>query len=184
MKKKIVISVVGCILILIAVVAILHFWFRSEGIQVLGDDIHAEISGKCFIIDPEKSEVLDETMVYVNGSTMRLDATLFEGELSVVGYQNTADGTMESTMGVEQRDGGYWLISHIQSCTHRENIDGITKDVEHICKYQYVYYLNPEFEDQVIVRIETVDDDPVYAVLAGSEEEALSRLDYFMEYRP
>ena len=181
MKSKwtIIASVTVVLVLIIAGVAV-HFWFESPGVRVFGDDIHAELSGKCFVIDSDKGEVIDETELYLNGSTSSADNTLFDGQLSVVGYQNTAEGIITSTMGVEQTKNGYWIIRHIQSCTHRETIDGITQDKEHFCTYEYLYYLNPDLQDQVIVRIESINDDPLFAVRADSKEEALARYRSFL----
>lgn len=185
MKKKwLIFGVVALVLALIGGAVIVHFWFESDGVRTLGNDIHAELSGKCYIIDPETGEITDETTIYISGSSSYSDSSIFEGDLTVVGYQNTATGTIEKTMGVEQGDQGYWLIHYLESCTHRETVDGITKDVEHLCDYQYIYYLTPGVHDQVIVRIEPWDGDPLYAVLADTQTEALHRYEAFASNHP
>lgn len=185
MKKKWLIYVaVALVLFLIAAAVIIHFWFESAGVRSLGGDLHAELSGKCYIIDPETGEIIDETTIHINGSTSSSDSGLFEGELNVVGYQNTESGTLSSTMGVEQEDHGYWSIRHIQTCTHRETVDGITKDEEHICNYEYVYYVKPGVNDYAIVRIEPFDGDLLFAIHADTEAEALQRYEEFSSNQP
>lgn len=182
MNKKWLIG--GVIIVLLAVIAgavILHVWFESDGVHVLGSDIHAELSGKCYIINSKTNEVLDETSLYINGSGSYSDSTIFEGSLSVVGYQNTADGKIESTMAVEQGEKGYWKIHCIETCTHQETVDGNTKPKEHFCKYEYVYYLNPDYDDRAFVRIEATGEDAMYAVYASSEEQALQLFQEFYQ---
>ena len=182
MKKKwFLMTAVAIVILLIGAAVSIHFWFEMPGIRVIGEDIHAELSGHCFIIDSDTGEIIDETELHLNGSTSSADDTLFEGQLNVVGYHNTEEGTISSIMGVEQGKNGYWIIRHIQSCTHRETIDGITQDKEHFCKYEYLYYLNPNLQDQAVVRIESINDDPLFAVRADNQEEALSRYQAFLE---
>lgn len=181
---KIAASVSVLLTLLFVIVAVcVHFWFKSEGVQTLGNDIHAELSGKCYIIDPETKEIVDETNVRVQGSTTvrekYSDEIPFEGELIVAGYQNVADGVIRKTMSATKGQYGYWEISHIESCTHRKTENGITKDEEHICDYTYVYYLKPEFDDQVVVRIDSFENGALYAVRADTEQEALVRFDEF-----
>lgn len=180
-KKRLIIAALILVIVFVIAVVLVRFWFERPGVRILGDSIHAELSGKCFIIDSDTGEVIDETELYLNGSTSSADDTLFDGELRVVRYQNTAEGTITSTIGVEQAKYGYWILRHIQSCTHRETVDGITQDKEHFCTYEYLYYLNPDLEDQVIVRIESINDDPLFAVRADSQEEALKRYRIFCE---
>jgi hypothetical protein len=147
----------------------------------LGKDIHGEISGKCYIIKPDTEEILDETSLHVSGSGSYADSSVFEGNLSVVGYQNVAKGTISTTMAVEQGKDGYWLIHHLETCTHQEKIDGITRPKEHFCDYQYIYYLHPDLDDQVIVRIEPTGKDAMYAVRADTKEQALERYRVFAD---
>lgn len=183
-KKWIPIAALAVILLFVGAVIAVRLWFESYGVRTFGGDIHAELSGKCYIIDHKSGDVIDETTIQINGSTSHSDDSLFDGTLKVVGYQNTATGTIESAMGIEQGKEGYWLIHHLQSCTHRESVEGITQDVEHICDYQYIYYLNPERNQQVVVRIESLNDDPLYAVSADTEKEALARYYSFIKNHP
>lgn len=183
-KRWIPIAVIAVLLLFIGAVFAVRLWFESEGVRTFGGDLHAELAGKCYIIDHKTGEIIDETTVYINGSTSSSDEMLFDGTLNVVGYQNTETGTIESTMGVEEGKHGYWMVQHLQSCTHRETVDGITKDVEHICDRQYFYYLNPELGQEVVVRIESLTDDPLYAVSAETEKEALARYHSFIKNHP
>ena len=165
---------------IIAGVTAVRFWFESDGIRILGNDLHAEVSGKCYIISPETEEILDETSVYISGSSSYADSSIFEGNLSIVGYQNVVKGTISSTMAIEKGKNGYWLIHHLETCTHQETVDGITKPKEHFCDYQYIYYLNPDLGDQVIIRIEPSGEDAMYAVCADTQEQALERYRNFV----
>lgn len=172
------------VLVLIVSIVLVRFWFESAGVRTLGDDLHAELSGKCYIIDPENGEVIDETSLYINGSTSSSDSDLFDGELSVYGYQNTETGALTSTMGLEQKEHGYWLIRHIQTCTHKVTVEGITQSEEHICNNEYLYYVKPGEDNHAIVRIEPFDGDLLYAVRADTEADALQCYESFVANHP
>jgi hypothetical protein len=176
------VAVLGLVVVAFAV----RIWFNAPGIRILGDEIHADLHQKCYIIDGQTQEVIDETTVTVKGATSRSDQKLFDGDLKIIGYQNSASGTIESLKSIEVADNGCWMISHLENCTHSETDEnGITKDVEHFCDYSYTYYLYPDAPEQTIVLIESfVKYEPLYAVCANSEEEALSRYEEFMKHKP
>lgn len=186
MKIKWGVLPVTAIVVLVVAVLGLRIWFVSPGVRVFGDDIHVNLTQKCFVIDGQTGEMLDETTVTVNGTTSRSDGELFDGELKILGYQNSATGTITALKAIEEADNGCWIITHLENCTHQEEDEnGIIKDVEHFCDYSYTYYLYPEEPEQLVVLIESFDQyQPMYAVCADSEEAALQRYDEFMKQRP
>ena len=72
---------VAVVLMLFAAALGLRLWFNAPGVRVLGDDIHVDVSQKCYIIDGQTGELLDETTVTVKGATSRSDQKLIDGEL-------------------------------------------------------------------------------------------------------
>lgn len=173
------------IVLLVLVALGVRIWFISPGIRVVGNDIHVELTQKCFIIDGQSGEMLDETTVTVEGATSRRDRQLFDGELKIIGYQNSATGTITALKSIEKTEDGNWIITHLENCTHREEDEnGVIKDVEHFCDYSYTYYLYPEDPGKLVVLIESFDQyQPMYAVCADNEEAALERYEEFMKQR-
>ena len=186
MNKKWLLVIVAVVVILVIGAVGLRIWFMSPGIRTLGNDIHVDLSQKCYIIDGQTGELLDETTVTVNGSTSRRDREIFDGELKILGYQNSASGTITALKAIEKKDNGCWVITHLENCTHQEEgADGVNKPVEHFCDYSYTYYLYPDDPGQLVVLSESFDKyEPKYAVCADSEEAALERYEEFMKERP
>lgn len=186
MKLKWKLLPVVAVVVLIVAALGLRLWFNSPGVRVLGKELHVDLSQKCFLFDKETGDLLDETVVTVKGVTSRTDRQLFDGELKILGYQNSASGTVTALKAIEVTDSGCWTITHLENCTHEETDDnGITKPVEHFCDYNYTYYLYPGSPEKTVVLIETFYKyQPVYAVCAESEEEALERYEEFMKNKP
>lgn len=174
------------VVILVTVALGLRIWFVSPGIRILGNDIHVDLTQKCYIIDGQTEEMLDETTVTMKGATSRSDRELFDGELKILGYQNSASGTVTALKAIETIEDGCWIITHLENCTHQEEDEnGVIKDVEHFCDYSYTYYLYPDAPGELVVLIESFDQyRPMYAVCADSEEAAMERYEEFMEHRP
>lgn len=183
MKKKLSWILVAAVAVLLIAIIGIRVWYISPGVHVLGKEIHVDLSQKCYIIDGLTGELWDETTVSVKGETSRNDQSLFDGDLKVIGYQNSATGKITATKAIEITESGCWTITHLESCTHQEEDDnGITKPVEHILDYSYTYYLYPNESDKLVVLIETFDaNKPMYAVCADSEEHALSLYEDFLE---
>ena len=177
MKNKWGLIPVAAVVILVLASLGVRIWFISPGIRIFGNDIHVDLTQKCFIIDGQTAEILDETTVTVEGSTSRRDRQLFDGELKIIGYQNSASGTITALKAIEKTEKGVWIITHLENCTHQEEDEnGVIKDVEHFCDYSYTYYLFPEDSEKLVVLIESFDQyQPMYAVCADSEEAALVR---------
>ena len=186
MKKKWWLLIVAVIVILVIAVVGLRIWFLSPGIQTFGNEIHVELSQKCFIIDGQTGELFDETTVIMDGTTSRSDSEIFDGELKILGYQNSASGTITALKAIEKQDDGCWTITHLENCTHQEtDANGVSKPVEHFCDYSYTYYLYPNAPEQLVVLIESFQKyEPKYAVCAESEEAALERYEEFMKDHP
>lgn len=186
MKKKWFLLLVGAVLILVIAALCFRIWFVSPGIRVLGKDIHVDLSQKCYIIDGQTGELLDETTVIVDGTTSRSDQGLFDGDLKILGYQNSASGTVTALKAIEQKNQDCWMITHLENCTHlEEDENGVIKPVEHFCDYSYTYYVYPNDPAQLVVLIESFERyEPKYAVCADSEEAALERYQEFMKQHP
>lgn len=186
MKSKWWMCLVAVIAVLVLVVFGIRIWFVSPGIHVLGDEIHINLTEKCFVIDGRTGELEYETTVTVKGGTSRSDQELFDGDLKVIGYQNSADGTITDLKAIEKRDDGSYIITHMENCTHQEEDEnGITKDVEHFCDYSYYYYIDPSDPGQLVVAIDSMNEyKTVYAVCAESEEAALARYEEFTSKLP
>ena len=186
MKMKWGLIPVAAVVALVLAALGLRIWFNSPGIRISGNDIHVDLTQKCYIIDGQTGEMLDETSVTVEGATSRKDRQLFDGELKVFGYENSASGTITALKAIEVSDDGCWIITHLENCTHpEEDENGVTKDVEHFCDYSYTYYLYPEDPGATVVLIESFDQyQPMYAVCADNEEAALERYEEFMKERP
>lgn len=186
MKKKwIPITLLSVVVLFIGAVIALSVWFESPGIRVFGGDLHAEVSAVGYIIDGETEEILGQTPVNVDGSTSRTEEDVFDGELLVLGYQNTATGTISATKAIEYAQ-DFCIIHHLESCTHpEENEEGITQDVEHFCDYYYTWYLYPEDQDFLVVAVQDFEEDStIYVVCADSEKQALERYDWFLANCP
>ena len=174
----------AAVIILVGSVLGIRIWFMSPGVHVLGKEIHVNLTEICYLIDGQTEEVLDETILSINGGTSRSDRMLFDGEMKVLGYENSASGTVTGIKSIEVTDSGCWMITHIENCTHQENVDGIIKDVEHFCDYQYTYYVYPEDPQATVVLIDSFNDPaPIYAVCASDEEEAQKDFVRFLERR-
>ena len=186
MKNKWGLIIVVAVVILVLASLGVRIWFISPGIRIFGNDIHVDLTQKCFIIDGQTGEMLDETTVTMNGGTSCEDRELFDGELKIIGYQNSATGTISAIKAIEATENGNWIITHLENCTHREEDEnGVIKDVEHFCDYSYTYYLYPEDPKMLVVLIESFDQyQPMYAVCADSEEAALERYEEFMKQHP
>ncbi len=168
--------------VLVTGVVALRCWFVSPGIRMFGKDIHVELSRKCYIIDAQSGEVVDETTLTINGSSSSSDVAIFDGELKIMGYQNSATGTVTALKSIEIKDDGIWEITHLENCTHQETVDDVIKDVEHFCDYSYTYYIHPDEPELVVALIESfIKYNPQYAVCADTEEEALARYALFLE---
>ena len=181
MKDKWMWLIIVLVVVLIAASVGFRVWYLSPGIRVVGNELHAEITGKCYIIDEADGQIVDETTLSINGSTSSADGDLFDGELKVLGYQNSASGTITSLKSIERKQDGIWTITHIDNCTHQENVDGIIRPMEHFCDYHYTYYLRPDDPEFVVVLIDSFEQSkPQYAVLASDEAEAMARYNEFI----
>lgn len=172
------------VLLVVAALAI-RIWFISPGVRIFGREIHVDLSRTCYIIDGQTGELVDETTVTVKGATSRSDRELFDGDLKILGYQNSASGNVTALKAIETKEDGCWVITHMENCTHQETDEnGNVKNVEHFCDYSYTYYLYPDAPEQTVVLIESFDEyKPMYAVCADSEEAALERYGDFLKHR-
>lgn len=186
MKKNLIgIVIIAVVVAVIGVAAAVHFWFEAPGIRLLGDDLHIEVNQIGYVIDSRTGKVTGQTPVNAKGSTSRHDSELFDGDLTVLGYQNTETGTIDTTMAIEATDSGFYLIRVLENCTHKETINKVEQNVEHLCDYYYTYYVYPENDDFLVILVENFEETtPLYVVCADSEEAALEDYRWFMENKP
>ena len=174
-KKWIWIGMTLLVAALTATVIGVNSWYHSGNVRVMGSKLRVDFSGVGYIIEQETGEVTGQAPLRVHGETDSVDQEIFVGNLEILGYINEADGTLTSTKGVLKGKNGYWEIRHLDNCQHiEENEDGSSKVVNHSCKYSYIYYVHPDKQDFLVVRVkDKYEMYPVYVVLADSEEEAL-----------
>lgn len=174
-KKWILIGMTLLVIALAAFVIGVNSWYQSGNVRVMGGKLRVNLSGVGYIIDQETGEVTGQAPLNVRGESDEADKSVFVGDLEIMGYINEADGTLTSNKGVMEGDDGYWEIRHLENCQHiEEDEDGNSKVVNHSCKYSYIYYVHPEKQDFLVVRVkDKYEMYPVYVVLADSEEEAL-----------
>lgn len=186
MKKNLIwIGIIVVIVLLIGALVGIRFWFEQPGIQVLGNQIHVEMNEIGYIIDSKTEEIIGQTPVSIEGATSIQDKTKFDGDLTVLGYPNIESGTVEATTSVERLGSGFYAIDCVESCTHSETENGVTKVVEHICDYMYTYYLYPENENFLIVKVKDLEKSTVvYVVCAENEDQAMENYAWFLENCP
>lgn len=168
----------GMTLLVIALTATIigtNVWYDSGNVRVMGGRLRVDLSGVGYVIDEETGEVIGQAPIVVRGETDKGDKETFVGELEIVGYENEADGTLSGTKAAAKGDDGYWEIHHLENCQHiEENDDGTSQVVNHSCKYRYIYYVHPDKQDFLVVRVkDKYEMYPLYVVRADSEEEAL-----------
>jgi len=93
-KKAIIWTVV--IVLLIAVALTLQ-WYHSPGVHMLGPMVRIELSQKCFIMDADTGEILEESFlqVYMDGNLWNGNAS---GMAKVDGYPVEGKGLMGVTL--------------------------------------------------------------------------------------
>ena len=174
-KKWILIAMTLLVIALTVTVIGVNHWYHSGNVRVMGGRLRVDITGVGYIIEQETGEVTGQAPLKVLGESDAANKEVFVGDLDVMGYINEADGTMTSNKGVMKGENGYWEIRQLDNCRHVEEDDsGNSKVVNHSCKYSYIYYVHPDKQDFLIVRVkDKYAMYPLYVVLADSEEEAL-----------
>lgn len=173
-SKWIWIGAILFIIVLIGVVVGINMWYNSGNVRAMGGKLRAELYGVGYVFNHETGELIGQTTVSVNGETSSSDKEIFEGLLNVKDYYNEADGTLTTTKGVLEGDDGYWEIRVRENCRHiEENDDGTSEVVNHSCKYSYTYYVHPDKQDFLVVRVrDKYEVYPLYVIMANSQEEA------------
>lgn len=182
-NKWIIIGVIVLVLALAAAVIGVNMWFQSGNVRVMGGQLRVDFSGVGYIFSHETGEIIGQAPLNVSGKTSATDKELFVGDLEILGYMNEADGTLLSNKAVREGDDGYWEIYQMESCRHvEEDEDGNTDVVSHACKYSYIYYVHPDQQDFLVIRVkDKYAMFPFYVVLASSEEEATEIYKSFTE---
>lgn len=174
-NKWIWIGMTVLVIVLTAAVIGVNAWYNSGNVRVMAGKLRVEMSGVGYIISQETGEIEGQTLVSVNGKTLDGDKETFDGDLEILDYYNEADGTVTTTKAVTEGADGYWEIHHLESCKHyEEDENGNMQAVNHSCRYRFIYYVHPDKQDFLVVRVKDKNEMyPVYVVLADSEEEAL-----------
>lgn len=189
-KKWLIIGAgVAGLTILIVVLCLLF----GPGYRIVGDRLYVDVQKVGFAFDPKTGEILGETPVTVSGSAKSANGAEFEGEIEVLGYQNTSDGKITGTADTETTEDGYVLIHYIESCVHYEKVEfesgyepekDVTKKVEHLCNYYYTVCLYPEDKDFLAVEVGNYNEDSlIYVICAENEAEAMERYKWYVEHR-
>ena len=174
-KKWILIPVFALLLGIVGTIVGMNLWYKTGNVRVLMGNLRVKLSGNAYVIDHETGEIIGQTLVMVDGQTVSGTDGAFNGTLDVMDYYNENEGTLTSNKGVLQGEDGYWEIHLLENCCHtEENEDGTSKEVNHSCKYSFIYIVHPDKQDFMIVRVkDKYEVYPLYAVMADSEEEAL-----------
>ena len=159
---------------LILTVVGINRWFYSGNVRVMGDQVRVSLSGKAYMFEHETRELLGTTLISIDGVSDKGEGNFFDGQFNVMDYINEYDGTLFTNMAVLEGDDGFWEIHVLESCTHLEETEeGYQKEVTHSCKYSYEFYVHPDKQDFLVVRVkDSYAVYPVYVVMADSEEEA------------
>ena len=159
---------------LVLLVVGMNNWFNSGNVRVVGGRVRVSLSGTGYMFEHETGELLGTTMVAIDGVSEKGDGNLFDGWANVLDYVNEYDGTLTTTMGVLEGENGLWEIHIHEECTHMEESEnGYEVPVTHACKYSYEFYVHPDRQDFLVVRVkDSYAVYPVYVVMADSEAEA------------
>lgn len=168
---------IGMTLFVIALTAAvlgINAWYNSGNVRVLGGQIRVELSGVGYIFSHEDGELEGQTTICIEGESLESDKQAFDGWMNVAEYINEVDGTVTTNQGVLEGDDGYWEIHKSETCRHVEEDDeGNSEVVNHSCKYSYIFYVHPDKQDFLVVRVrDKYAVYPWYVVMADSEEEA------------
>lgn len=193
MDKKKLWLIIGAAVAALAILIGVLCWLYWPGYRVVGDRLYVDIQKTGFVFDPETGELLDQTPVTVTGTAASADGGVFDGEVLVEGYQNTADGVVTSEAGTETTDDGFVVIRYLENCTHDEVVEfesgykpenDVTKKVSHICNYYYTVCLYPEDGDFAVVEVgHYYNDTLVYVICAEDEAQAREYYEWYVEHR-
>lgn len=174
-KKWVLIGMTLLVIALTVTVICINNWYNSGNVRVMDGRLRVDLDGIGYVIDQETEEITGEVEVAIHGRSDSVEKDIFVGRMEVMGYLNEADGTMTSNKGILKGEDGYWEIRRRDNCQHvEEDDDGTSKSVTHSCKYSYIYYVHPDKQDFLVVRIsDKYKVYPVYVVFADSEEEAM-----------
>lgn len=174
-KKWIWIGMTLLVIALTATIIGINSWYNSGNVRVMGGRVRVDLEGIGYVIDQETGELIGQSELVIRGQSDSANKEIFVGRMEVMGYLNEADGTMATNKGVLKGDDGYWEIRRVDNCSHLETDEkGESKVVNHSCKYSYIYYIHPDKQDHLVVRIkDKYKINPVYVVLADSEDEAM-----------
>lgn len=173
-RKWIGIGAILLVVLLVGTVFCINQWYNSGNVRAMDGRLRVKLSGVAYMFDYETGEMLGQTIVFADGQTNKSNKEVFDGELNMADYMNEADGTVTTYQTAIEGNNGYWEILVDETCLHYEETeDGGQKEVNHSCKYSYSYYVHPDKQDFLIVRVaDKYDVYPIYVVMAGSEAEA------------
>ncbi len=173
------------VLLIVAGMGIRH-WLESLGVRVVGDTLYVNVQYNGYIFDGETGEMIAQSPVIMKGATSETDADVFDGDLEVTVFRNTPSGTISRTAGLEKTASGIYTIRVLETCTHQETDDeNVTKEVEHILDYTYLYCIDPENPEDLTVVVEDLEESTAYYVVcADTEEQARENYKAFLENKP
>lgn len=155
----------------------------APGCTVVDGKLYTNFAGNCYIFREKDGELVDVTMVAMDGHETGDNA--FQGTLEVLDYEHSEEGFIEGTPQVT-RAGGFYTVLDRKTCRHNEtDADGNNKMVSHFTDYEFTYYVspgNPRF--LAVVIYEHLLDDYYVGILAGTEAEAKEAYQWFRENEP
>lgn len=189
MKKRLLWIAIGVVLAVastvVTVLIVKDFQFHSEGFHADGTYLHIEGNWTGYIFNAETGETLGQTPVEVEVTSNKEDHSQLEGDMIVLGYQNSSDGTMIKSAIAEQTESGCYVVHYFEECQHEADLENKQSAYTHFCQYYYTYYFYPEKENFVAVSVEEFDaNDQILIICAESEEQAKSDFEWFMENKP
>lgn len=185
MKSKwIWISVIAILVLVVGLAVGAQLWLGRPGVHVFLGDLYVNSGGMGYTFEDKTGELLGSSLVTVDGFANDKDH-VFQGELDVVAFPVTEAGDISGD-AIVTKVGGFYYIEYNPLCTHLETKDdGRQYPVTHSCDYSYQYVVYPEDPGFLAITIyDAVKMDWHTVVVAGSEEQAKERYQWFLANEP
>lgn len=179
------ISIAAVLIVAIGATLGVRMWMSRPGVRLFAGDLYVELGGMGYAFNDETGECIGSSQVTVDGQTDGGD--IFNGTLSVLGFPITEGGTISGDPVMIEAGNGFYYIDHSPMCTHTETVANSDREypVEHFCDYSYQYVVYPDDPAFLAVLIyDSVEMDWYTVVVAGNEEQARERYQWFRENEP
>lgn len=151
----------------------------AAGCHIVDGTLYAKFGGDCYIFREKDDTLVEISMITMDGSQV---GDIFDGTLSVLGYDHSESGFLEGTPLVSKK-GDFYTVWDQKTCRHTEtDEDGNNQMVTHFTDYEFTYYVNPENPERLVVVIHEALKDVYYVgVLADSEAQAKEYYQWFQD---